>query len=354
MSPVFLIAVLAFAFLLSAFITALVIRYALRRSLLDIPNERSSHTTPTPRGGGLAIAVTFLGTVTLSGVLGYVSADIALALTGGGALIAVIGWLDDHGHIAPLWRALVHFVAAGWALFWLGGMPELRLGVWSLPLGWFGHLLAAVGIVWLINLYNFMDGVDGLAGGEAVTIAMGGAILLGLAGALDLALVALLLAAASGGFLIFNWPPAKIFMGDVGSGLLGYVFAVLALASERVGAVPAVVWGILLAVFISDATYTLIYRMFKGEQWYAAHRSHAYQRLVQMGWSHLRVTRIILYINIMILFAIATVALVWPAQAPWCVAMVGIVTWVVWLRIQRNYSVTTNRGSKINHEGNWS
>ncbi|MDQ6959827.1 MAG: hypothetical protein Q9M27_02270, partial [Mariprofundaceae bacterium] len=219
-------------------------------------------------------------------------------------------------------------------------MTNLQVGVWTLSLGWFGNVLAALGIVWLINLYNFMDGIDGLAGGEAVTVAVGGAILLGLGGAMDLALVALLLAAASGGFLIWNWPPARIFMGDVGSGFLGYVFAIIALASEKAGAVPAIVWVVLLAIFIFDATYTLMWRVLNGERWYAAHRSHAYQRLVQGGWSHLRVTNTLLCINILILFAIAWIIVMWPRHAVWGVAAVGMVSWFVWLRVQRTYFKT--------------
>jgi Fuc2NAc and GlcNAc transferase len=218
-------------------------------------------------------------------------------------------------------RATVHVLAAGWAVWCLGGLPSLDLGVAVVPLGMGGNLLAVVGLVWLINLYNFMDGIDGLAAGEAVGVGLVGGVLLAAAGATGLSLVALALAAAAGGFLVFNWPPAKIFMGDVGSGLLGYAFGVLAMASERAGAVPLVVWMILLAVFIVDATATLIRRVVNGERWFEAHRSHAYQRAVQAGYSHHAVTVAVMGLNGLLAVA-ATGAWLIPVLFP----VVSVVT----------------------------
>ncbi len=183
------------------------------------------------------------------------------------------------------------------------------------PLGLVGSLLAVVGIAWLTNLYNFMDGIDGLAAGEAVSVGLVGCGLLAFAGADGMALAALSLAAAAGGFGVFNWPPAKIFMGDVGSGLLGFAFGVLALASERAGAVPLMVWMMLLAAFIVDATATLIRRVVNGERWFEAHRSHAYQRAVQMGYSHRDVTLAVMGLNVLLAIAATGVWLV-PAMLP--------------------------------------
>jgi Fuc2NAc and GlcNAc transferase len=149
-----------------------------------------------------------------------------------------------------------------------------------------------LGIVWLTNLYNFMDGIDGIAAVEAITVGLAGALLL--AGREpSLALVALVVAGAAGGFLVWNWPPAKLFMGDVGSGFLGYIFGGLALASENVGALPALLWLVLLGPFFVDTTLTLLRRIARGERWWAAHRTHAYQRAVQAGWSHRRVTTLV-------------------------------------------------------------
>jgi Fuc2NAc and GlcNAc transferase len=149
-------------------------------------------------------------------------------------------------------------------------------------------------IVWLINLYNFMDGIDGIAGGNAVVVALFGGLLAMRAGDLELGVVIMLVAGASMGFLVWNWPPARIFMGDVGSGFLGYLFGVIALVSQRHGPTGAAVWLLLLGVFVFDSTVTLARRVLRREQWYAAHRSHAYQRLVQSGRTHRQVTAAVL------------------------------------------------------------
>jgi Fuc2NAc and GlcNAc transferase len=193
--------------------------------------------------------------------------------------------------------------------------------------------------VWLTNLYNFMDGIDGLAGAEAVVAGLVGAGLAAATGADGLALAAVSLAAAAGGFLVFNWPPATIFMGDVGSGLIGYAFGVMALASERADAVPLIVWLLLLGVFIVDATATLIARLWKRERWYEAHRSHAYQHAVQAGASHRQVTVAILGLNV-VLGAAAAGALAVPAFVPVVVMItVGLLT-VLWYACRRSTSPT--------------
>jgi Fuc2NAc and GlcNAc transferase len=280
------------AFLASAALSALVRRYALSHALLDIPNERSSHSMPTPRGGGIAIAIVVLVGLGVLASLHLIGPRVAIAFVGGGLLVAAVGWLDDHHEVRPSLRLVTHMAAAGWTVAWLGGMPHLTVSTGAAHLGVGGTLLAMLGIVWLTNLYNFMDGIDGLAAAEAFVVASAGALLL--AGRQPpLALVALLVAAAAGGFLVWNWPPARLFMGDVGSGFLGYTFGGLALASENARALPALLWLLLLGPFFIDATVTLLRRMARGERWYAAHRAHAYQRAVQAGWSHRQVTLVV-------------------------------------------------------------
>lgn len=187
-------------------------------------------------------------------------------------------------------RACVHVVAALWALGWLGGLPALELGFTSVHLGWFGWPVGVLATVWLINLYNFMDGIDGLAGGQAVVASLGGGALLYAAGLTAMSELTWTLAAVVVGFLVWNWAPAKIFMGDVASAFLGYIFAVLAISSEAQGGPPILIWSLLLGVFIVDATATLLRRIRQGEQWHEAHRSHAYQLATQMGYSHGQVT----------------------------------------------------------------
>jgi Fuc2NAc and GlcNAc transferase len=186
---------------------------------------------------------------------------------------------------------LGHFAAAGWILAWLGGLPPLPLLGFVVELHWLGYALAALYLVWMLNLTNFMDGIDGIAGVEAIAVCLGGAILyLVTVPGTKQWLAPLVLAAATSGFLVWNWPPAKIFMGDVGSGFLGLMLAALSLQAARV--VPTLFWSwvILLGAFVVDATVTLIRRVARGERFYEAHRSHAYQHAAQRWRGHLRVT----------------------------------------------------------------
>lgn len=274
-------------------------QYALAGSLMDVPNERSSHVIPTPRGGGGAIVLSFLAVLPFLASQNILSWESIAALLGSGGLVALIGFLDDHGHIAARWRLLGHFVGAVWALVWLGGLPALDIMGHSIRLGWLGHVLAAFYLVWMLNLYNFMDGIDGIAAVEAVSVCLGGAILFMIVGSITLAIVPLVLAAAVGGFLVWNFPPAKIFMGDAGSGFLGITLGVLSLQAASVAPEFFWSWVILLGVFIVDATWTLIRRLLRGEKVYEAHRSHAYQWASRMCGRHLPVTLGVAAINLL-------------------------------------------------------
>lgn len=290
----------------------LIRRIAIARRMIDVPNERSSHTIPTPRGGGLGIVLVTLAGTLILGLLNLVPPNIVGAMLVGG-LVAGIGYLDDQGGLSPLQRAFIHFIAAIFGVILLGGMPQLDLGSTTLKWGWLGHLVAVVGTVWMINLYNFMDGIDGLAGSEAVFVFGIGGLLLINSGLGELALLCALLVGSCLGFLRWNWPPAKIFMGDVASGFLGYLIAIIAIASGSAG-FSLWVWLILAGVFIVDSTVTLLRRVRHGEKWYEAHRSHAYQHLTQRWRSHRRVTATVLGINLLWLAPIAvalTIDAVW-------------------------------------------
>jgi Fuc2NAc and GlcNAc transferase len=289
--------------------TAIVRHYAIARSVLDIPNHRSSHTAPTPRGGGVAVVAVFLLGISVLCASGRMDPRLWCALFGAGSIVAVIGFLDDHRHIAARWRLLAHFAAAGWVLAWLGGVPPISIGAAVQDLGIVGDLLAAVALVWLLNLYNFMDGIDGIAGIEAVTACAGAIVIYSAShGTANVGHPAALLAASTLGFLFWNFPPAKIFMGDAGSGFLGITLGVLALdaAIRR----PEWLWSwiILLGAFTVDATVTLLFRLNRGEKLYEAHRSHAYQHAAQRYASHRKVTLAVAAINLLWLLPIALLA----------------------------------------------
>lgn len=286
-------------------LTALLRRYALSKSLIDIPNDRSSHSIPTPRGGGVAIVVSFLAALCLLFVGGLIPSDLFLSGVGAGALVAIIGFMDDHGHIAARWRLLGHFTAAAWALYWLGGFPPVHAFGQVVNLGWAGTALAAFYLVWMLNLYNFMDGIDGIAGVEAVTVCLGVCVLYGVGADDSLIWPALLLATSVAGFLVWNFPSARIFMGDAGSGFLGLILGILTLQAAWVSF--DLFWGalILLGVFIVDATFTLLRRLIRGEKVYEAHRSHAYQFASRQYGKHWPVTVTVGLINLLWLLPIA-------------------------------------------------
>lgn len=293
----------------SSWVLTLVLRrYALARSLLDVPNERSSHSVPTPRGGGVAIVIAFVVALPLLAGMDLFTTDALYGVGGAGVMVAVIGFADDHGHIAARWRLLGHFMAAGWALYWLQGLGPIEFFGSTIYLGWLGNLMAVFYLVWMLNLYNFMDGIDGLASIEAISVCLGISLIYWLCGPVQLVWPALALAAAVGGFLCWNFPPARIFMGDAGSGFLGIVLAALALHASWASSQLFWSWLILLGVFIVDATWTLMRRLIRGEKVYQAHRSHAYQFASRHFDSHRKVTLAVLTINLSWLLPLAYLA----------------------------------------------
>lgn len=280
--------------LASIALTGLIRSYALSRNVMDVPNQRSSHTIPTPRGGGLAIVLAFVLALGFAFFSISVNANLMLALSST-LLVAGIGFCDDHAHVPARWRFLVHLFSALLALFFLAGFPKLLLPVplnWIMnariiDLGWFGYLLGTLALVWFLNLFNFMDGTDGIAASEAVFVS---GALAGYLYYLDQTsfCIAISVMSASLGFLIWNWPRAKIFMGDVGSGFLGLLLGMLILMAAQHAAVLLYCGLILFGIFFVDATYTLLYRFFSGQKWYDAHCSHTYQRAAKR-FGHLKV-----------------------------------------------------------------
>ncbi|WP_429439848.1 MraY family glycosyltransferase [Pseudomonas sp. BS3782 TE3695] len=324
-------------FAVSWVLTLILRRYALAKSLMDIPNERSSHSVPTPRGGGVAIVVAFLLALPALAGMNLLSPAALYGLFGSGLLVAVIGFADDHGHIAARWRLLGHFIAAAWALFWLQGLEPIQFLGATVDLGWFGNILAAFFLVWMLNLYNFMDGIDGLASVQAIFVCAAACLISWLSGHYALIWAPLLLSAAVTGFLLWNFPPARIFMGDAGSGFLGLILATLTLSAG--GQAPELMWSwlILLGIFIVDATVTLFRRLSRREKIYQAHRSHAYQHASRYYSSHRTVTLGTLCINLLWMLPIALA--VGIGRMDGFIGLVVAYTPLIWLAVKFNAGV---------------
>lgn len=273
-------------FALSAWLTWRFCDPASRFHILDHPNERSLHDRPTPRSGGLAIlAGIMLGLACAVWRFGPIGNLLWLSLSM--FLVATVSYIDDRHHVPVIGRLSAHLLAAG-LLLWAGF--SLRIfdvaGFEFSVSATAGGILSLIFIVWMINLYNFMDGMDGFAGGMAV-IGFGAFALLGWqAGNSLFMLLNTVTAAAAAGFLIFNFPPARIFMGDVGSSTLGLLASTFALWGARDGIFPFWVAVLIFSPFVVDASVTLIRRLFHGERVWQAHKSHYYQKLVQAGWGH--------------------------------------------------------------------
>jgi len=284
-------------------------RWAERRNILDIPNKRSSHTLPTPRGGGIAIAFFVLFGFAIAWLINPSWPVWALsAYLFGAALIAVVSWLDDLRPLPNRIRFAAHSAGAILAILGFGYWHSVDIPlVGQLNFGWFGFLVVFLWIVGLTNAYNFMDGIDGIAGGQAVVAGFGWAILGWLGDQSLVGLLGLLLAMTSLGFLGHNWPPARIFMGDVGSAFLGYTFAVLSVIAAAKDPRFFLIGLLLVWPFVFDTTLTFLRRLQKGENVFFAHRSHLYQRLVIAGCSHRFVT--LLYMGLALVATI--LSLLW-------------------------------------------
>jgi Fuc2NAc and GlcNAc transferase len=291
---------------LSWALTGVIHRHAIRIGLIDVPNSRSSHTAPTPRGGGVAIVVSFLALLFGLRLADLIERNLMIAAVGAGALVAVLGFLDDRIPIPARQRFLGHAIAAAWSLWWLGPLPRVPLFGLLVDLSFATSVLCWLYVVWMINLFNFMDGIDGIASVEAITTALSGALLWWLAGTGNGWMAAVVFACCVAGFLVWNWPPAKIFMGDAGSGFLGLMVALLALWCGQ--ATPALFWSwfILVGCFMVDGTTTLVRRVRRGERFFEAHRTHAYQHASRRAGRHLPVTLACGAINVLWLLPIAS------------------------------------------------
>jgi Fuc2NAc and GlcNAc transferase len=315
-------------------IVGLVRRAALTHGVLDYPNVRSSHHHPTPRGGGLGIAITTVAALWLLWLNNLVDWPLFSVIALGGGLVAVTGAIDDVKSLSVPVRLAVHLLVAGASIYQLQWVGTVQVGNHFVELGIFGYVLGLLGIVWTLNLFNFADGIDGFAASEAIFITCAWLILELLGGdEPGSSGTIIVFAGACAGFLLWNWPPAKIFMGDIGSGFLGFVIAVLALHAAQEDPAALFVWLTLGAAFFADATVTLIRRMLRGAAISQAHHSHAYQILARRWNSHRAVTLAVLGLNIVILLPMAWLATVQPSWAAaiafGTVVVLGAVAWAL-------------------------
>lgn len=300
-------------FILSTVLTRIYASFASAKGLIDVPGERSSHTRPTPRGGGLVFAGLWLTLLLIGSQLGYWTSKEVLAF-GPGTLIAVLtGFLDDTHSLSAKLRLKIQFVACLLATLALGNVNELyHLHFLGVTLGYCALPLVLISLMWGINLFNFMDGLDGLAAVEALFVFGVGAFFFWEKSVFPMMFLSLMLVAVILGFLVWNWPKARIFMGDSGSYCIGFLTSIFAFVGALWYDIPLALWIILTGVFWFDATVTLIRRSLQGKNPAIPHRDHAFQWAAhELGYSHRRVVITVIGINC-ILAAIACICFWYP------------------------------------------
>ncbi len=305
-----IIILLAFLGVLSFLLTYLFRMIAIKHSIIDIPSERSLHNIPTPRVGGLAIVISWYIGISFLFFTKTIEKELYYALLSG-VLLAIVSFIDDIINIKPIIRLVVQFTTAILAFWFLEGLRPLIIPSIELNYTFLTYPIAIIGMVWFINLFNFMDGVDGFASIEAIIISI---ILFYFSGNI----INILLVVCISGFLFWNWPKAKIFMGDVGSTQLGFILIVLGIYFHNTYKFSILNWIMLASPFWFDATLTLFRRWKIGDKLSQAHRKHAYQRIVQAGFSHLKVDFYLILVNLVIISLIFIYREIKILQIPLC------------------------------------
>ena len=298
-------------YVVAALLTGIVRNLAIRSQLLALPSSRGLHSVPTPVGGGIAIVLTYLFTLVYVALAYEVSLSKVLMLSAG-LPVAVAGLFDDRLHLSAVLRLAIQCACAFFAVWLAGSVPPLQVGNVRAEGLLFVWVFLPVALIWLTNLFNFMDGIDGLAGGEAAFVSVAAAAILLSFGDMELGLLCLGLFAGAAGFMVWNWAPARIFMGDVGSGFLGLTFGIVALLSHLHGSMSLWSWVLLMSCFVVDASATLLRRVLTGQAFYEAHRQHAYQHAAQLFGSHQKITATVLSINFFWLLPLAWLASLHP------------------------------------------
>lgn len=307
-------------------LTPWVRRYAAARGIADSPGPRRSHDRVVPRGGGIAIAIAALGCA----AAGAASTSTTAVFIAGALTVVLLGWLDDRKPLPAGRRLVVQTAVSAGAVALIGPVTTISAGGIEIGGVWIWSALAIPALIWLMNLFNFMDGADGLAASQCVISCSIYAALFLWAGEFELAWIAAAVAASTTGFLAWNWPPASVFLGDAGSLLLGWAAGVLALAGVVGNAISVWLAFIVVSPFVVDATATLVWRLIRGERWYTPHRDHAYQYLLRSGWSHRGVLVSWIGLNAAIVVPAAAAAIWKPTLDLVIAAAVGTILAGLW------------------------
>jgi Fuc2NAc and GlcNAc transferase len=295
---VYLVLAIAGSFLLAVVVTWAVKNYAQRAGIVDSPNERSSHSMDTPRGGGVGIVLPMLIALIIMLLSGSHERHMLMVLLFAVILLAIVGWLDDRYELHFGLRIMAQILIGVVVLSVIGSFDYLEIAGYTIPLAFVAPVITLLWFLWMTNLYNFMDGIDGIAAGQGAVAGCFLGIWFTIHDDHVMALFSYVIMAASSGFLVWNWAPARVFMGDVGSLTLGGVFALMALVANKLHQIPFGAFVLLFGVFLADATVTLITRILQGKIFWQAHREHLYQRAVIAGWSHAQVTTTIIIISV--------------------------------------------------------
>jgi Fuc2NAc and GlcNAc transferase len=284
-------------FMFSVIVSLMYKKIAINNNIIAIKNHRTLHALPTPKGGGIVFSLLFLLSFILIWLNWQLPKELFLIVGVGGMVASIFGFIDDIKNIRAIFKLIVQIFLAAWVVYWLeyGGLLQLE---------WMPNFLAIPFLlffmIWIINAYNFIDGIDGFAASGAIFICLTLAVLLFITnGPIEIMAIFILIAAVVSGFLLFNWPPATIFMGDAGSVFLGYIFGSLLLFTTLTSNISIWSWLTVLGYFFADTLITQILRVFLVKKWYLPHRSHAYQNLARITGSHLKVTRGVILYNLM-------------------------------------------------------
>lgn len=306
---------LVFVFLVCLFsswvLTGVFRLVALKSNLLDIPVSRSAHNTPVPVGGGIVLVFIFMTAVVSLYLTERLSFPQFMSFMGA-FVIAAVGFVDDIKKLPIHWRIIPQLACSIWGIWWLDGIPDIDFFAFQVSSTWILNSLGVVALIWLVNLYNFMDGIDGIAASELAFVNVMSLLFVIKFRDSGIFLLSLVSLGASCGFLIWNWSPAKLFLGDVGSGFIGYALGIMAVITLHLGVMTVWTWLVLLAVFVVDTLVTLLRRVIAGNKWYQGHASHGYQKAAKRFSSHRKVTISVMLINTFWLAPLAWLSVEYP------------------------------------------